>query len=121
MTDQSWATLVRHATHPGAIATETSPRDRLIDRDDDGHVAAWVHTLDVETTREHYHRISAELHYVIEGRGHVRLDGQSHPVQAGSVVHIPPGVIHSASGPMRVLVVGVPFIADEDTFYLDEQ
>ncbi len=121
VTDQSWATLVRHAADPAGPPIEGDARDLLIDRDDDGHVAAWVQTLDVETTREHYHRISAELHYVIEGRGQVCLDGRWHAVRAGSLVHIPPGVIHGASGPMRVLIVGVPFIAEEDTYYLDDE
>jgi quercetin dioxygenase-like cupin family protein len=44
------------------------------------------------------------------------LDGQEHPVKPGSLVHIPPGVVHSARGRMRVLVVGVPDIAEDDYF-----
>lgn len=34
----------------------------------------------------------------------------------GSVVHIPPGVVHGARGKMRVLVVGIPDIAEDDCF-----
>jgi quercetin dioxygenase-like cupin family protein len=42
-------------------------------------------------------------------------------VRKGSIVHIPPGVIHGARGRMRVLVIGVPDIAEDDLFFLDEE
>ncbi len=96
-------------------------RDRLIGREDDGSVAAWAHAVDIDGAREHYHRRSAELYYVLDGEGEVILDGQTHPVRKGSLVHIPPGVIHGARGRMRVLVVGVPDIADEDLYFPDEE
>jgi mannose-6-phosphate isomerase-like protein (cupin superfamily) len=95
-------------------------RDRLISHEDQGRVAAWAHAVDIDGAREHYHRRSAELYYVLEGEGQVSLDGQLHPVRKGSIVHIPPGVIHGARGRMRVLVVGVPDIAEDDIFFLDE-
>jgi len=117
VTEATWSTLVRH---PSAVSEPGSACDRLIDRQDDGQVAAWARTIESPETRQHYHRQSAELHYVLAGQGLMHLDGRAHEVQAGSLVHVPPGVIHSASGAMRVLVVGVPFIAEEDTFYLDE-
>lgn len=118
--DETWATLVRHEGEAAREASTCGVRDRLISREDDGHVAAWVHAVDVDGAREHYHRRSAELYYVLEGEGQVSLDGQLHPVRKGSVVHIPPGVIHGARGRMRVLVVGVPDISDDDIYYLEE-
>jgi quercetin dioxygenase-like cupin family protein len=39
-----------------------------------------------------------------------------YPVSKGSLVHIPPGVVHGANGRMRVLVAGIPDIADDDYF-----
>jgi quercetin dioxygenase-like cupin family protein len=47
----------------------------------------------------------------------VTLDGVEHPVRKGSAVHIPPGVVHGATGRVRVLVVGIPDIADDDLFF----
>ena len=55
-------------------------------------------------------------YYVLDGSGTVSLDGSEHPVQKGSLVHIPPGVIHGARGRMRVLVIGIPDIAENDYF-----
>ena len=51
------------------------------------------------------------------GEGTVRLDGVEHAVRPGTIVHIPPGVVHGAKGRMRVLVVGIPDISDDDLFY----
>ena len=108
--------LIRHE--------ETAPRERstcgwrhlLISRDD-ANVACWAHAVDIDGAREHYHQRGTELYYVLEGEGTVLLDGVAHPVQKGSAVHIPPGVIHGAQGRMRVLVVGIPDINDDDLFF----
>ncbi len=115
------ATLVRHE---GEVPREQSTcgwRDRLISREDFGVTSAWAHAVDIDGAREHYHRRATELYYVLEGQGEVVLDGRSHPVRKGSIVHIPPGVIHGAKGRMRVLVIGVPDIADDDLFFPDEE
>ena len=112
-------TLVRHA---GKVPRERSTcgwRDRLISRED-SEVAAWVHAVDIDGAREHYHKQATELYYVLEGEGVVLLDGIEHPVRKGSLVHIPPGVVHGAKGRMRVLVVGIPDIADDDLYFPDE-
>jgi mannose-6-phosphate isomerase-like protein (cupin superfamily) len=119
MEDNTWATLVRHEGEAPREKSACGFRDTLISRQDDGTVAAWAHAVDIDGAREHYHRLSAELYYVLEGEGQVILDGKAHAVRKGSIVHIPPGVIHAAQGRMRVLVVGVPFIADEDTYFPD--
>lgn len=58
----------------------------------------------------------AKANDVLDGSGSVLLDGVDHRVTKGSLVHIPPGVVHGARGRMRVLVVGVPDIADDDYF-----
>ena len=109
-------TLVRHV---GEVPRERSTcgwRDRLISREDTG-VPAWVHAVDIDGAREHYHRRGTELYYVLEGEGEVLLDGVSHAVRPGSLVQIPPGVVHGAVGRMRVLVIGIPDISDDDLFF----
>jgi hypothetical protein len=54
---------------------------------------------------------------VLEGQGVGVLDGVSREVRKGSLVHIPPGVVHGAEGRMRVLVIGIPNISDDDLFF----
>jgi mannose-6-phosphate isomerase-like protein (cupin superfamily) len=119
MTSTTLRTLVRHE---GEVPRERSTcgwRDRLISREDTG-VAAWAHAVDIDGAREHYHKRSAELYYVLEGEGSIVLDGVEQVVRKGSLVHIPPGVVHGAKGRMRVLVVGIPDIADDDLFFPEE-
>jgi len=114
------AALVRHE--------ETAPRERstcgwrhlLISRND-RDVAAWAHAVDIDGAKQHYHKVATELYYVLEGEGTVMLDGVEHPVRQGSMVHIPPGVVHGAIGRMRVLVVGIPDISDGDLYFPEEQ
>lgn len=109
-------TLVRHEGDAPRERSTCGWRDRLISREDNG-VAAWVHAVDIDGSREHFHKRATELYYVLEGEGVVMLDGVEHPVRKGSLVHIPPGVVHGAKGRMRVLVTGIPDIADDDLFY----
>ena len=110
-------TLVRHE---GCTPRERSTcgwRDRLISREDVAlNPAAWAHAVDIDGAKLHYHRRSTELYYVLDGSGVVLLNGAEHEVRQGSMVHIPPGVVHGARGRMRVLVVGIPDIADDDYF-----
>ena len=109
--------LVRHAGHVPRERSACGWRDRLISQEDaDANPVAWAHVVDIDGAEPHFHKIATELYYVLEGSGTVTLDGEEHKVFQGSLVHIPPEVVHSASGQMRVLVVGVPDISDDDYF-----
>lgn len=109
--------LVRHEGQTPRERSACGWRDRLISREDVALTpAAWAHAVDIDGAKPHYHKVATELYYVLEGEGSVTLDGVRQEVRKGSLVHIPPGVVHSAQGRMRVLVVGVPDISDEDYF-----
>jgi len=112
--------LVRHEGEAPRERSTCGWRHRLISRQDRG-VAAWAHAVDIDGARLHYHRRATELYYVLEGEGTVSLDGVAHPVRKGSIVHIPPGVVHGATGRMKVLVVGIPDISEEDLFFPEEE
>lgn len=109
-------TFIRHEADAPRERSACGWRHRLISRGDTG-VAAWAHAVDIDGAREHFHRRATELYYVLDGEGSVMLDGAAHPVRQGSMLHIPPGVVHGARGRMRVLVIGIPDIADDDVFY----
>ena len=116
MTSKQLRTLVRHEGETPRERSTCGWRDRLISRED-SDVAAWIHAVDIDGAQEHYHQVGTELYYVLEGEGAIMLDGEEFPIRPGSVVHIPPGVVHGAKGRMRVLVVGIPDIADNDLFF----
>ncbi len=124
MTDQHDESL-----HPGLIlrheeeaARERSAcgyRSRLLSKGDED-VAAWAHAVDIDGARPHYHKRTTELYYVLQGGGSVVLDGDEHQVRPGTMIHIPPGVVHGAIGKMRVLVIGIPDIDDSDLYYPED-
>ena len=114
----STALLVRHEGETPRERSTCGWRDLLISRGDQ-NVAAWAHAVDIDGARLHYHKIATELYYVLDGGGTVVLDGEEHEVRKGSIVHIPPGVVHGAKGRMRVLVVGVPDISDSDLYLVE--
>jgi quercetin dioxygenase-like cupin family protein len=72
--------------------------------------------VDIDGAKLHYHKRSTELYYVLDGGGTIILDGVAHEISRGSLIHIPPHVVHGARGRMRVLVVGIPDIADDDYY-----
>ena len=108
--------LVRHEGESPSERSTCGWRHLLISRQDE-NVAAWVHAVDIDGSRPHYHKRGVELYYVLEGEGTILLDGVEHAIGKGSIAHIPPGVVHSARGRMRVLVVGIPDIREEDLFF----
>lgn len=119
---QAGPTLVRHPCEAARERSACGWRDRLVSHEDAPlGPAAWAHAVDIDGAKPHYHLRSTELYYVLEGEGEVLLDGQAHPVREGSLVHIPPGVVHGAKGRMRVLVVGIPDIADDDYYEAQEE
>lgn len=117
-TERPKPVLVRHEADARQEPSTCGMRYRLISREDvELGIAAWAHTVDIDGSSPHYHREGTELYYVLEGEGTIRLDNEEHAIRKGSLIHIPPGVIHSATGRMRVLVVGIPDIREDDLFF----
>lgn len=117
-TPSSGALLLRHQDEAPKERSACGYRYRLLSRGDE-NVAAWAHAVDIDGAKPHYHKLATELYYVLDGEGFVILDGEEREVRTGTMVHIPPGVVHSAVGQMRVLVVGIPDIDDSDVYYLE--
>ena len=113
-------TIVRHEDANTREKSTCGYRYRLIPASEEG-VGANLHVVDIEGAKEHFHKETIEIYYVLEAEADaaIVLDGVEHPLKRGSVVHIPPGVVHGGKGRMRVLVAGIPKICDEDLFFPD--
>ncbi len=112
------ALLVRHEKDAPKERSTCGWRYRLISREDaDKGVAAWAHVVDIADAKPHYHKRGTEIYYLLEGEGAIVLDGVEHAIRPGSLVHIPPGIVHGAKGRMRVLVIGVPTLGEDDLFF----
>jgi len=85
---------------------------------DDPDRTATFHVVRIRADSQvHYHKKLTEMYYVLEGEGHVELDGRRHPVCPGSVVQIKPLCRHRAVGDLRVIVVAVPAFDPDDEWF----
>jgi mannose-6-phosphate isomerase-like protein (cupin superfamily) len=71
-------------------------------------------------TQRHYHRVSEEFYYILEGRGVMELDGEHREVTVGDAILIPRGAWHSirADESLKFLCCCAPPYAHEDTYFV---
>jgi mannose-6-phosphate isomerase-like protein (cupin superfamily) len=82
---------------------------------------ATLHMVDISAdARVHYHKKTTEIYLVLEGEGHIELDGERHPVRPMTAVFIKPGCRHRAVGHMRIINVPVPAFDTSDEWFDDE-
>lgn len=79
---------------------------------------ASVHMVDISIdAKVHYHKKLTEIYLVLEGEGHLELDGDMVPVRPLSTVMIKPGCRHRAVGKMRIINIPVPPFDPSDEWY----
>lgn len=71
------------------------------------------------STRRHYHRLSEEFYFILEGRGLMDVDGETREVGPGDAILIPAGAWHTiaAQERLRFLCCCAPPYAHEDTYF----
>ena len=71
------------------------------------------------STQRHYHRVSEEFYFLLEGRGEMELDGETRVILPGDAVLIPAGSWHTltALSPLRLLCCCAPPYSHEDTYF----
>ncbi len=79
---------------------------------------ASLHLVDIKKdARTHYHKKLTELYLVIEGEGHMELDGELHAVKPMSAILIKPGCRHRAIGNMKIVNVPIPTFDPDDEWF----
>ena len=79
---------------------------------------ASVHIVQIERDAEtHYHKKMTEVYLVLEGEGHMELDGELHPVKPLSTILIKPGCRHRAIGDLRIANIPIPTFDAEDEWF----
>jgi mannose-6-phosphate isomerase-like protein (cupin superfamily) len=70
---------------------------------------ATLHMVDISAdSRTHYHKKLTEIYLILEGTGHMELDGQFVPVKPLTAILIRPGCRHRAVGRLKVVNIPVP-------------
>ncbi len=72
-------------------------------------------------TQRHYHRLSEEFYFILEGQGVMEIDGETQPATPGDAILIPPGAWHQITAapeaPLRFLCCCAPPYSHEDTHF----
>lgn len=72
-------------------------------------------------TERHWHRLSEEFYFILEGTGVMEVDGETRAVKPGDGILIPPGAWHQirADGgvPLRLLCCCAPPYSHDDTYF----
>ena len=80
-----------------------------------GHAS--VHVVDISAdSKTHYHKRQTEIYVILEGSGHIELDGRLIPVRPLTAVLIKPPCRHRAIGRMRILNTVIPPFDPSDEY-----
>ena len=79
---------------------------------------ATMHVVEIqEDAQVHYHKEHTEIYLVLEGTGHMELDGERVPVKPFSTILIKPGCRHRAVGQLRIVNVCIPPFDPADEWF----
>ena len=82
------------------------------------NAVATLHVVDIAaTSRTHYHKKLTEIYLVLEGEGHMELDGDVVPLAPMTAVLIKPGCRHRAVGSLRIVNIPVPAFDPADEWF----
>lgn len=70
-------------------------------------------------TERHWHKLSEEFYFILEGSGRMEVDGETAEVGPGDAILIPPGAWHqiTADQTLRFLCCCAPPYSHEDTYF----
>lgn len=70
-------------------------------------------------TAAHFHRLTEEIYYIVQGTGTMTIDGEKREVGPGDAIAIPPGAVHqilnSGSETLAFLCCCAPAYEHDDT------
>ena len=79
---------------------------------------ATIHLVNIKTDSQvHYHKKMTEVYLVLEGTGHMELDGDSIPVKPMSTILIKPGCRHRAVGQLNIINFCLPAFDAKDEWF----
>lgn len=83
-----------------------------------GNELATIHLVDIEVdSQTHYHKHMTEIYLVLEGTGHIELDGRRIELRPMMSVMIKPLCRHRAVGKLRIINVAIPAFDPADEHF----
>jgi len=83
-----------------------------------GYCGKFLFVFDGQTCPMHQHKTKHETFYIVRGKVKMKFDGTERIMQAGAVLPVDPGKIHSFTGigPALLLEVSKPCIVEDNYF-----
>ncbi len=79
---------------------------------------ATIHLVDISIdAKTHYHKNLTEIYLILEGEGHMELDGELVPVRPMTSIFIPPYVRHRAIGKLKIVNIPIPAFDPHDEWF----
>lgn len=79
---------------------------------------ASIHMVEIsKDAKVHYHKKLTEIYLILEGEGHMELDGEMIPVKPMDTILIKPGCRHRAVGQMKIVNIPVPAFDPDDEHF----
>jgi mannose-6-phosphate isomerase-like protein (cupin superfamily) len=79
---------------------------------------ASVHLVQIRAdARIHYHKRQTEIYVVLDGSGHLELDGERIAVEPMTAVLVRPGCRHRAVGALTILNIVIPPFDPQDEWF----
>jgi len=79
---------------------------------------ATMHIVEIsKDSRVHYHKKLTEVYLVLEGEGHIELDGESFPIRPFTSIMIKPYCRHRAVGNLKIANVVIPAFDPGDEWF----
>jgi len=79
---------------------------------------ATLHLVNIKADSQvHYHKKMTEIYLVLEGTGHMELDGESIAVKPMSSILIKPGCRHRAVGKLNIINICLPAFDPKDEWF----
>lgn len=76
------------------------------------------------STTPHYHPLTEEIYYILDGMGRMTIDGETRDVGPGDAIAIPPGAVHtifnSGNHTLKFLCCCAPGYEHADTVLLGQ-
>jgi mannose-6-phosphate isomerase-like protein (cupin superfamily) len=83
-----------------------------------GYCGKFLFVFDGQTCPLHQHRTKHETFYIVKGRVRMNFDGKDREMNAGDVLAVPSGQLHSFTGvgPALLLEISMPCVVDDNYF-----
>jgi len=79
---------------------------------------ATLHMVEIQKdSQTHYHKKMTEIYLILEGEGHMELDGELLPVKPMMTIFIKPGCRHRAIGKLKIINIPIPAFDETDEWF----